>query len=39
MDRAEENAVAWIKAKNQKIPENLPGSIQEIWKEEANARN
>jgi hypothetical protein len=39
MDRAEENAVAWIKAKNQKIPENLLGSIQEIWKEEANARN
>ena len=39
MDRAEENAVAWIKAKNQKIPENLRGSIQEIWKEEANARN
>ena len=39
MDRAEENASAWIEAKNQKIPENLQGIIQQIWKEEANARN
>jgi hypothetical protein len=38
-ERAAENACAWIKAKNQKIPENLAGMIQQIWKEEANARN
>lgn len=38
-ERAAENASAWIKAKNQKIPENLAGIIQQIWKEEANARN
>jgi hypothetical protein len=39
MDRAEENASAWIEAKNQKIPENLQGIIQQIWKEEASLRN
>ena len=38
-DRAAENATAWIHAKKQEIPENLPSSIEQIWKEEANARN
>ena len=38
-DRAAENAAAWIRAKKQEIPENLPSIIEQIWKEEANARN
>lgn len=38
-DRAAENATAWIHAKKQEIPENLHSSIEQIWKEEANARN
>jgi hypothetical protein len=38
-ERAAENATAWIRAKKQEIPENLPSSIEQIWKEEANARN
>jgi UDP-N-acetylglucosamine diphosphorylase/glucosamine-1-phosphate N-acetyltransferase len=38
-DQAAENASAWIHAKKQEIPENLPSNIEQIWKEEANARN
>jgi hypothetical protein len=38
-DRAVENAEAWIQAKNQEIPKNLRDIIEQIWKEEANARN
>jgi len=37
--RAAENAQAWIQAKKQEIPENLQRIIEQIWKEEANARN
>jgi len=37
--KAIENAIAWIHAKNQKIPENLSSKLEQIWKEEANARN
>ncbi len=37
--KASENAKAWIQAKNQEIPENLSSIIEQIWKEEANARN
>ena len=38
-DQAAENASAWIHAKKQEIPENLTSNIEQIWKEEANARN
>lgn len=38
-ERALENATAWSEAKKQKIPENLLSIIEQIWKEEANARN
>ncbi len=37
--KAIENAKAWIQAKNQEIPENLLSKLEQIWKEEANARN
>ncbi|MFM7020060.1 MAG: hypothetical protein ACKOXC_04585 [Aquirufa sp.] len=37
--KAAENAKAWILSKNQEIPENLTSNIEQIWKEEANARN
>lgn len=37
--KAVENAKAWILSKNQEIPENLSSKIEQIWKEEANARN
>lgn len=39
VEKAALNAQAWAEAKNQKIPENLPDIIHQIWKEEANARN
>jgi UDP-N-acetylglucosamine diphosphorylase/glucosamine-1-phosphate N-acetyltransferase len=39
VEKAAINALAWAEAKNQKIPENLSDIIQQIWKEEANARN
>ncbi len=38
-EQATENASAWIHTKKQEIPENLPTNIEQIWKEEANARN
>ncbi len=38
-DKAFENAKAWIELKKQEIPENLTSNIEQIWKEEANARN
>jgi UDP-N-acetylglucosamine diphosphorylase/glucosamine-1-phosphate N-acetyltransferase len=37
--KAIENTKAWIQTKNQEIPENLLSKLEQIWKEEANARN
>jgi UDP-N-acetylglucosamine diphosphorylase/glucosamine-1-phosphate N-acetyltransferase len=38
-EEAKRSAIAWIKAKNQEIPENLDANMREIWKAEAKDRN
>lgn len=38
-EKAYANACAWIELKNQKIPENLRQSMEEIWKADTSFRN
>lgn len=38
-EKAYASACAWIKMKNQKIPENLRQSMEEIWKADTSFRN
>jgi hypothetical protein len=38
-EKAFSSACSWIELKNQKIPENLRQSMEEIWKEGTSFRN